>query len=919
MTKSFDVFLSYRHTQLTQVRSLRARLEAHGLTVWIDNNDIPVFSSLQRAIPLGVARSKALIAWYSDDYEDSEYCNWELIAAYIAAEGCGKGFEGRIFVLNPKKTREHISRSLLNDQVGPDCHDLDDAGWNILVEKIATAIKKFDTTLGEDSSKPAPSWIPVAKDRSEGFVGRHDDMWRIHAALTKSVGPLLVGDHTNPSALLVGMPGIGKSSLASQYAHLFSAFYPGGIFWLEAGRQVLPNSQDKNYESRTEFREIARSLGHQADDDSPNAYRAILRSYFEAKNKRFLWIVDDIGIQERLEDWLAPHPQGSTLFTAKHQGQKGSHRPLIQLEGLKEKDAYNLIRFSVSSPGSLISLDSVEEESAKKICKNLGCHPLAISVASGVKGNDVSFTSLLRQIEENPLNVIEPDDFELPLDHRRSIVKLFEISIARLSEDARTLLRIAHHVALVPIPRSLIQHSIVQLGCPSDRCEKVVSDSIGRLERHCLGRTQAPDVSRDFQGGLLIHGLVRQVINKISPPQVMDATLDAVELSLDEIFGEPFHELPVEKRNLLRSWRPHAMSCLAKVLTERRVKLVSNLRDFNRVDNQPRATLICSNYLSGFFDHNDRQDLIGAYQNRLVTASALNELRQFSTAKKMLTELDVAVTRSMGALSMQPQDALQDILAYVYRVATRHSQNPQSQHNSYPNNLLEVHENLLGSCRLEIANSLKGLGQVDEAINIESKVAQDSGDPLGRYSLAHGVARNNLGFTLTKKGDVQTAASISKRLLAERRTALTDNHQHTVESMNNHGGNLLSLGDFPGAQKLFEEALRWQILNRGLHDRHTLETKSNLATSLMFQKRIDRPLMLLNEIVESLENQDEPSLNCPLKLQAQHGIALLTWNKGEHAKARELRSKVEKTFVEFHMIEELGQARQVWEFLANRQ
>ena len=212
------------------------------------------------------------------------------------------------------------------------------------------------------------------------------------------------------------------------------------------------------------------------------------------------------------------------------------------MEGLKEKDAYNLIRFSVSSPGSLISLDSVEEESAKKICKNLGCHPLAISVASGVKGNDVSFTSLLRQIEENPLNVIEPDDFELPLDHRRSIVKLFEISIARLSEDARTLLRIAHHVALVPIPRSLIQHSIVQLGCPSDRCEKVVSDSIGRLERHCLGRTQAPDVSRDFQGGLLIHGLVRQVINKISPPQVMDATLDVYRTNAK---GEPvFVEIP---------------------------------------------------------------------------------------------------------------------------------------------------------------------------------------------------------------------------------------------------------------------------------------------------------------------------------------------------------------------------------------
>ena len=66
--------------------------------------------------------------------------------------------------------------------------------------------------------------------RNTDFVGRGDDLARLHATLSRC-GPVPVG--IRPAGL-TGMGGIGKTQLAIEYVYRRKEDYPEGIFWIDA-------------------------------------------------------------------------------------------------------------------------------------------------------------------------------------------------------------------------------------------------------------------------------------------------------------------------------------------------------------------------------------------------------------------------------------------------------------------------------------------------------------------------------------------------------------------------------------------------------------------------------------------------------------------------------------------------------------
>lgn len=82
----YDVFLSYPRVDAAPVKRIVESLRAAGLRVWFDETDIADFQSITGRIVQGLARSKALIAWYSANYVRSRACQWELTAAFLAAQ-----------------------------------------------------------------------------------------------------------------------------------------------------------------------------------------------------------------------------------------------------------------------------------------------------------------------------------------------------------------------------------------------------------------------------------------------------------------------------------------------------------------------------------------------------------------------------------------------------------------------------------------------------------------------------------------------------------------------------------------------------------------------------------------------------------------------------------------------------------------
>lgn len=89
-----DLFLSYRRLDAERVAPLVTALNARGVTVWQDANEIDDLASIQRAIDDGLAHARALLVWYSKDYNASRACQWELTTAYCAAQASAAVIRG---------------------------------------------------------------------------------------------------------------------------------------------------------------------------------------------------------------------------------------------------------------------------------------------------------------------------------------------------------------------------------------------------------------------------------------------------------------------------------------------------------------------------------------------------------------------------------------------------------------------------------------------------------------------------------------------------------------------------------------------------------------------------------------------------------------------------------------------------------
>jgi len=76
---------------------------------------------------------------------------------------------------------------------------------------------------------------------SNAFVGRNALLQQLHQALKAD------GTNQTRPVVLVGMSGVGKTRLAIEYAHHYTASYPGGIYWIDFTRdwedQVVKNAE----------------------------------------------------------------------------------------------------------------------------------------------------------------------------------------------------------------------------------------------------------------------------------------------------------------------------------------------------------------------------------------------------------------------------------------------------------------------------------------------------------------------------------------------------------------------------------------------------------------------------------------------------------------------------------------------------
>ncbi|WP_416967265.1 TIR domain-containing protein [Streptomyces sp. 4F14] len=268
----WDVFLSYSRADAESVRPLARALREAGLRVFTDETGVAPFAGISETIRRELARSKALLAYYSAGYPAREACQWELTCAYLAglAEGDPRR---RVMVVNPEPAAAHIHPVELRDARHAD--PADPAG---LVADVLAHLARLD----------GPLPLPETAAGGAGFLGRLPELWRVHSALHAHSAPLTAGRAGARAVQIRGMAGIGKTALAREYALRFEAAYPGGVHWLD---------------------------GHSYDAPAP------------APDRPFLRIVDDVPTERLTAREIAAlttaHPLGHTLFTLRSHAYDG--------------------------------------------------------------------------------------------------------------------------------------------------------------------------------------------------------------------------------------------------------------------------------------------------------------------------------------------------------------------------------------------------------------------------------------------------------------------------------------------------------------------------------------------------------------------------------------------------------------------
>jgi hypothetical protein len=842
---SYDVFISYAHGDRAQTIALRDALTAHGLSVWLDESEIDTFASITAAVATGLAHSKVLVAYYSREYPSRRACQWELTAAFLAAQRAGDDPRKRVLVVNPEQATDHLHPVELRDalfvQAAEDGGELD-----AVARRITEHVQGLEGNLGELGVSDDPPWFGRQPVGAARFVGRLKDMWAVHSALSAAEARLLTGSHGDPAVKVTGMGGIGKSLLVQEYALRFGAGYEGGVFWLrargnDAAEQSL-STEARDAERDAQLLAFTDALGVSTADLEPRQLRAALRKELDARGKRFLWIVDDLPgalSSVELEQWLAPSSSGRTLVTTRSRDYAGIGSQ-IELGVLHLQEGLELLAKHRPPDGP------DEEDAARGIVNDLGGHALALDVAGSALRAELGVRSLasyreaLSDLDVDELELAADFAGELPGGHEACIVSTFARSIRRLEDPGRDFLRLASKLAVEPIAAELV----VQVFARIDGLEEEMARRRAVSAMHEAVQSSLADMTDN--GDRQVHTLVSRTMHVLERASSRSAALaDAATVVLAEFLGAFEHTRGLVGPVTLA----HARELVNPTNSMQRVALLRSVA---------RQELYRGNYGSA----------------RILQEWAVAALLHLGA------EEHPDIAQSLGELGtiLQGQGDLAAARRIQEQVLGIHRRLLGDEHADTLGSILDLASTMLSQGDLAVAGALQ-----HDVLTVAKKAFGDEHD-VTRTSM------NDLSATLFAQEDFDGARAVQEQVLPITIRVLGDEHPNTLTSMNNLAETMRAQGDLGGARALHErtEAIRWRVLGTDHPD--SLQSTSNLACTLALQGDL-QGARALHELVLSVRRQQLGD-DHPTTVGSMNNLAWTLRQSGDLVGARALQEKV---------------------------
>ncbi len=325
--------------------------------------------------------------------------------------------------------------------------------------------------------------------RNKNFTGREDLLDRVAASL----------ENRDTAALhaLHGMPGVGKTQIAVEYAYRRSTFYDV-VWWISADQ---PNLIQSTLASLAPYLDLPHPTATGVKEAAEMVLDALRRG---DPYPKWLVVFDNADQPEDIKDFLPSGP-GHALITSRNQRwQEVVHTVSVDVFSRHESVAFLEKLVSRTIGGAL----------ADQLARELGDLPLALEQAGALLAETgMSVREYLGVLSENASQLLaEGKSPEYPV----SMSAAWQISVSRLNDsqpDALEVLRCCAFFGPEPIPRDVFRRGIQPTG---SALGAILADPI-RLTRiiRALGRFALANVdpaARTITVHRLIQALVREDI-----------------------------------------------------------------------------------------------------------------------------------------------------------------------------------------------------------------------------------------------------------------------------------------------------------------------------------------------------------------------------------------------------------------------
>jgi len=667
------------------------------------------------------------------------------------------------------------------------------------VTEIKQDVKKLLENSAEQTKQTKiPQKLPVLSfpSRVNFFTGRTKVLESIETSLKE-----------HKTAALCGVHGLGKSSIAVEFAYLNLKHYSHILFIRAFGAEF-----DRF------VGEIVGDLRFETDETTTPDQKLEMLRHWLAENDNWLLILDNVDDVREINKHQFTNLGGEVLFTSNDEliWQIGNR---VEVPNMDIKEAATLLyqHWQGIEINEFADIPAEKQNPAMQIADKFGNSPLAMTfVGYYLAEESESLDEFLETYKNKKTNLLKNYNFLSNYQHQEVAAPFLlafeaitkpkddsddEIPITEILKD---YLKIASFLAPDDIPEDFLKQCAVKLR--PNETDIAENNNLFREARKRLAKSTIFKRNADKQT-FSTHRLVQEIMRfEINDEE--NRLLETISETLKKIVPT----FDYTNREQVEPYLPHLENFIEYLVNSKK-----NPADITRADNQ--TTNILSNK-------------IGRY----------NEcFGQYPTAEKYYL-LCVNICEKIYGDNHQQTAGSYNNLGAVY---DSQGDYPKAEENHL--NALRIHLNILGENHPSTAMSYNNLGNVYYSQGDYPKAEENHLNALRIHlnifdenHLDAAMSYNNLGLVYDAQGDYPKAEENYLNALRIHLNILGENHPSTASSYNNLGAVYRSQGDYPKAEENHLNALRIRLNILGENHPDTATSYNNLGNVYENQENLEQ-------------------------------------------------------------------------------